>query len=38
VFAAGELAGLELADAESSRKRWRKAWKAAAGAVPAALR
>jgi CHAD domain-containing protein len=38
VFAAGELAGLELADAESSRKRWRKAWKAASGAVPAALR
>jgi len=38
VFAAGELAGLELADAESSRKRWRKAWKSASGAVPAALR
>jgi CHAD domain-containing protein len=38
VFAAGELAGLELADAERARKRWRKAWKSASGAVPAALR
>jgi CHAD domain-containing protein len=38
VFAAGELAGLELADAEAARKRWRKAWKSASGAVPAALR
>jgi CHAD domain-containing protein len=38
VFAAGELAGLELADAEAARKRWRKAWKSASNAVPAALR
>ena len=38
VFAAGELAGLELADAEAARRRWRKAWKSASGAVPAALR
>ncbi len=38
VFAAGELAGLELAEAAASRRRWRKAWKSAAAAVPAALR
>ena len=38
VFAAGELAGLEIADAEAARTRWRKAWKSASGAVPAALR
>jgi CHAD domain-containing protein len=38
VFAAGELAGLELADAETARRRWRKAWKSASGTVPAALR
>jgi len=38
VFAAGELAGLELADAETARRRWRKAWKSVSGAVPAALR
>jgi len=37
-FAAGELAGLELADAEAARRRWRKAWKSAAAAVPAKLR
>jgi CHAD domain-containing protein len=33
-FAAGELAGLALAEAESSRKSWRKSWKAL-NALPA---
>jgi CHAD domain-containing protein len=37
-FAAGELAALEGAAAEAARKRWRRAWKAAAAAVPAPLR
>jgi len=38
VFAAGELAGLELAEAAASRRGWRKAWKSAAASVPTALR
>jgi len=37
-FAAGELAGLELAEVASSRRRWRKAWKSAAAAAPTTLR